>query len=98
MRLNSLRTKLTGDRTRMKREEAFPPSIQSRVRSAIQWDVTSPPTQTQRDAYQYAGTEFAEVLVELRTLIQDDLAAVEARLEEAGAPWTPGRIPGWKIE
>jgi hypothetical protein len=65
---------------------------------AIQWNVTSAPTQTQQDAYQYAGTEFAEVLAALRSLIQDDLALLEGKLEEAGAPWTPGRIPNWEIE
>ena len=63
-----------------------------------QLHVTSPPTQTQRDAYRYAGTEFTELLVELRTLIQDDLTRLEERLEAAGAPWTPGRIPNWKME
>ncbi len=97
-RLNTIRTKLAGDKTRSKREEPTPPSISQRVGVAVEWNVTSPPTQTQHDAYRYAGTEFTEVLAELRSLIQDDLARIEGTLEEAGAPWTPGRIPNWEIE
>ncbi len=60
--------------------------------------MTSPPTQTQRDAYHHAGTEFTELLVELRALIRDDLTGLEKKLEAAGAPWTPGRIPDWEME
>jgi Mg2+ and Co2+ transporter CorA len=96
--LNTLRTKLQGDRTISKRQDASPPAITTWVRSAIQWSVTSPPTQTERDAYRYAGTEFTKVLSELRKLVQEDLTGLEARLEAAGAPWTPGRIPIWKME
>ncbi|MGD2109228.1 MAG: glycosyl hydrolase [Phycisphaerae bacterium] len=96
--LNRIRTKLTGDSTRRKRDESAPPSIYDRVRHATQWNVTSPPTQTQQQAYLYAGSQFAVVLGELETLIRQDLAQVEASLEQAGAPWTPGRIPDWEIE
>jgi len=34
----------------------------------------------------------------LRTLMEKDLKELEARLEAAGAPWTPGRIPDWEME
>ena len=97
-RLNGLLTKLRGDKTRRKRQEPQPPSINQRMSTAIQWYVTSAPTQTQRDAYQYAGTAFTEVLADLRKLMMEDLAQVEAKLEAAGAPWTPGRIPDWHME
>jgi hypothetical protein len=99
-RVNRLKTKLTGDRTRGKREEPRPPSIQGRVRDVVQnqWQTTSAPTQTQRDAYRYAGEEFTAVLANLRELMQTDLPALEARFEEAGAPWTPGRLPAWEME
>jgi hypothetical protein len=99
-RLNGILVKLRGDRTLSKRNEPTPPSISGRVRQVVsnQWNTTSAPTQTQRDAYQYAGTEFAAVLAELRTLIEDDLARLEAKLEASGAPWTPGRIPVWEME
>ena len=98
--LHRLLTRLRGDRTRRQREEPWPPSIKDRVQQVVsnQWNTTSAPTQTQRDAYQHAGTEFAAVLVQLRTLLEQDLPDLETRLEAAGAPWTPGRVPTWEIE
>ena len=97
-RLNGILTKLRGDRTVGKRQDTMPPSINRRVRVAMQWYVTSAPTQTQRDAYEHAATEFAEVLADLRGLMEEDLTRLEEKLEAAGAPWTPGRIPDWEKE
>jgi len=98
-RLNQLLVKLRGDRTRTKRDEPAPPSINERVGQVRgnQWQTTSAPTQTQRDAYRHAGTEFGEVLAELRSLMAQDLIQLEDKLEAAGAPWTPGRIPTWEM-
>jgi len=99
-RLNDLLVELQGDPTREKRQEPAPPSVNSRVQQVVgnQWHVTSPPTQTQQDAYRHAGTEFTGLLLELRTLIKEDLTRLEEKLEAAGAPWTPGRVPDWTIE
>ena len=60
-RLNALTTLLQGDRTRGQRNEPTPPSISGRVQNVVssQWTATSAPTQTEQDAYRYAGTEFA---------------------------------------
>jgi photosystem II stability/assembly factor-like uncharacterized protein len=100
LRLDGLLTKLRGDQTRAKHNEPASPSILERTEDVVgsQWNSTSAPTQTQRDAYRYAGTEFAGVLADLRELIEKDLAKLEARLEAVGAPWTPGRIPTWHLE
>lgn len=98
--LGRLLIKLRGDRTLSSRDYPAPPSIAERVNDAVfslQF-TTQPPTQTQRDAYDYAGTEFKTVLAELRTLVTDALPKLEARLEAAGAPWTPGRVPDWDME
>ena len=100
-RLNDIMLELRGDRTRARREEPTPPSINQRVRHAMsgQWGVTSAPTRTQRDAYRYAGEAFTVLLVDLRRLVEVDLVALEEKLEAIGAPWTPGRrIPDWQIE
>jgi hypothetical protein len=35
--------------------------------------------------------DFARIEVELRQLIDADLPALEAKMETAGVPWTPGR-------
>ena len=60
--------------------------------------MTAPPTQTQRDAYEYAASEFGEVLEQLRSLIDTDLKALQVKLDEAGVNWTPGRLPVWDKE
>ncbi len=98
--LNTIVTKLQGDRTRSERNEPTLPSINERVENVAndQWNSTTPPTETQRDAYRYAGSAFAEVLADLRTLVEQDLGDLESKLEQAGAPWTPGRIPTWSME
>ena len=99
LRLNQLLTKLRSDQTLEKREEPRPPSIKERVDTLVgQWRTTSPPTRTQGDQYRHAATEFTEVLTALRVLVEEDLRQLEARLEAAGAPWTPGRLPAWEME
>ena len=99
-RLNDLLVKLRGNLSAGRRELPSPMSVRSRLERVVgnQWHVTSPPTQTQRDAYRYAGEEFAGLLAELREIVERDLVRVENVLEEAGAPWTPGRIPEWSME
>jgi len=94
-RLATLLTQLRGDPTLSSRDEPQLPSIQDRVNSIVdsQWKVTSPPTQTERDELRYARQIFTTVLADYRSLVEIDLHAVEALLETAGAPWTPGRIP-----
>lgn len=99
-RIDKILIALRGDPTAGQRNVPMPPSIQERVGAVVgsQWHATSPPTKTQQDAYRYAGEEFAKVLTDLRTLVETDLRDVEARLEAAQAPWTPGRLPDWKLE
>jgi hypothetical protein len=38
-----------------------------------------------------AESEFGELSADLLTLLETDLPRLEAELEAAGAPWTPGR-------
>ena len=43
------------------------------------------------------GEQYEAVVSDLRTLVEDDMAALHEKLDEAGAPWTRGRkIPMWK--
>lgn len=99
-RLNDLLVELRGDPTLAKREEPQPPSIGQRLYEIIgdQWNVTSPPTQTQVDGYRYAGEAFAGVLDGLRRLAFVNLKSLEEQLESLGGPWTPGRLPDWQPE
>ena len=96
-KLADLGVKLNGDRTVSSRSEPTTPSISARA-SGINWslqDNTSGPTRTMRDNLALASRLFGPVLADLTTLVTEDIAALEAKLDEAGAPYTPGRIPVW---
>lgn len=97
---NTIQRIMTGDRTLAKRNENQTPPITDRLQYIIDgtWETTSDPTQTQLDAYRIASEQLTPVLAQLRTLIETDLKAIEGQLEKLDAPWTPGRIPDWKME
>jgi hypothetical protein len=62
------------------------------------WSTTGAPTLTHRAQYALAAEAFAPVLAKLPSLIERDLAGLEAKAEAAGAPWTPHRVPRWQPE
>ena len=96
-RLDAFLLALEGDRTKSERNVFQPPAIRSRVEriASDQWSTTQPPTATHRQALEWASQGFERKLGELRDLIAD-LEALEVRAEQAGAPWTPGRVPTWR--
>ena len=97
-RLFEIRRVLSRDRTALDRAEFAPPSVMQRVSRIVgtQFRATSAPTTTQRDSYAVASAQLAEMSEALRALVEGDLTALEADLEAAGVPWTPGRpIPRW---
>ena len=59
---------------------------------------TSGITQNERNAYDILMEEFPPVLNQIKKLYNEDLKSLEAELEKYNAPWTPGRIPDWKIK
>ncbi len=86
---------LLGDRTRRRRSEPASPSLMNRV--SAQLEATGPITETAKRGYEIAADEFGKLLAEMRTTIEVDLKKLQAELEAAGAPWTPGRgVPVWK--
>jgi hypothetical protein len=99
-RLEDLGVELTGDPVVRGRNEPSPASIVERVQQVVfgHWTTTAGVTATHRANYDAAAAAFAEVLPELRRLLESDLPALEARMEAAGAPWTPGRLPRWDRE
>jgi photosystem II stability/assembly factor-like uncharacterized protein len=98
-RVDDIQIALAGDPTKEERNVFTPPSIGERVSRIVgsQWTTTQGPTQTQRDAYRWAGETFTTELDRLASLVAD-LEAFEAELELAGAPWTPGRVPTWTMD
>jgi photosystem II stability/assembly factor-like uncharacterized protein len=99
-RLRQLDLALRGDTELQRRSYPTPPAISDRVGAivATQWTATSAPTQTSLDDYRIASEEFTGALATLKTLVEGDLKKLEAKMESAGAPWTPGRFPEWKPE
>jgi hypothetical protein len=97
-RTNEILGALIGDAAARQRNMNTPPSINDRVGYTVgaQRMSISRPTQTQINQYNAAAQDFEAVLVQLRQLIEVDLAKLEKQLEAAGAPWTPGRIPEWR--
>jgi hypothetical protein len=93
-RFDDIALALEGDRTKAERNVFTPPSIVGRVEriASDQWYTTQAPTTTHRRAFEWAAAAFATELDKLERLV-DDLEALEARAEEAKAPWTPGRMP-----
>jgi len=96
--LKDLLIELRGDRVKAARGWTTGTSISARVENILvnQWLVTSDPTGSEHDGYGFAADAFGRVLGELKKLIEKDLSRFEDRLEKAGAPYTPGRLPVWK--
>ena len=87
---------LNGDPTRARRNEAVPPSLQNRLQSAISngWSGTlEAPTAAQQAQIDIVRAEFGQILERVRQLIEVDLRALETAAEQAGVPWTSGRMP-----
>ena len=98
-RLRDILLALEGDKVMAARQEPTAPGITDRIDAIIgtQWSSVSAPTQTSRDGYAIAAEEFGPVLEKLRQA-DKDLASLGSRMEAAGAPWTPGRVPTWRPE
>ncbi|MCB0840092.1 MAG: glycosyl hydrolase, partial [Bacteroidetes bacterium] len=98
-KLTDINRQLNGDRSVSNREFETPPSITSRIGRATYglYGTTSAPTQTMKDAYDIVSEEFAPILEELKGIVKE-IQDMEKKLEEYGAPYTPGRIPVWQKE
>jgi hypothetical protein len=99
-RVRDLQVLLDGDALVRRYNEPTPASIVERVQGIVagHWTATSGPTGTHTRSFQAATEMFAPVLEQLRTTVDVDMKALADRLEAAGAPWTPGRVPRWVPE
>jgi hypothetical protein len=95
--LRELREQLNGDPTLNRRQEPTPPSLMGRLQVMTQGTRSlEPPTATQRHQYEILSSEFETVLTKLRAIADNRLRTVESAAEQAGVPWTPGRVPEWR--
>ncbi len=91
--LYSIEEALVGNRARATIEDDGPHTIVRRVQVAqigTAWS-TYGPTPTHRRSLEIAEKEFSGVRERLNAILEQRLPLFEKRLEEAGAPWTPGR-------
>ncbi|MBM3907314.1 MAG: glycosyl hydrolase [Gemmatimonadetes bacterium] len=90
--IESVLEALRGDNILAGRNEATPPSIGSRVQVDM-GRTLGPPTNTMIRDLDIAESQFTAQRATLRTLVQETIPKIEAALEKAGAPYTPGRVP-----
>lgn len=98
-RMRALGVALYGDPVVRGHEESWPPALMDRLNQVVggHWNATCAPTLTERRNVEIVAGAMGDVLAKVRA-VRDDLAALEAKAEAAGAPWTPGRLPEWKSE
>ncbi|MEQ8925427.1 MAG: glycosyl hydrolase [Fulvivirga sp.] len=87
-----LRDKLYGDAIRQGKDEPTTPSIGTNVWNVVygHWSTTKLPTETQKKSIE-SGTQALAAFVKEFETYANELAAFEVSLEDAGAPYTPGR-------
>ena len=91
--LHAIDEALGGNRARGSIEDDGVATITRRVQVAqlgTSWS-TYGPTPTHRRSLEIAESDFAGVRERLNALLNQRIPAFEQKLEQAGAPWTPGR-------
>jgi hypothetical protein len=90
---------MNGDRSMSVREFAVVPGIEGRVDNIVGglWYTTQDETTTMKQAYNQVADVFGPWLGRL-SKVNDQLIALENKLEKEGAPYTPGRFPVWHKE
>ncbi|MCO6456977.1 MAG: hypothetical protein J5I93_16885 [Pirellulaceae bacterium] len=93
LQLLDLKDKLQGDSTRARRSQTAVPPIAGRARNAYYGTLgnTYGPTDTQRQEFEIASREYAEIAPQLKSLLEVKLPALGKQLDDAGVPWTAGR-------
>ena len=62
------------------------------------WRSTEPITAKEKDAYNILMAEFPSIYERIKDISRIDITNLENRLERAGAPFTPGRLPDFKMK
>jgi hypothetical protein len=98
-RLNQVGIKLNGDVTLTRREFEAPTSINARIGNMMEGVITTTmaPTNTSINSYKISAQQFTPLLAEVKA-VGEEVKRIEVLLEKSGAPYTPGRIPDWKMQ
>lgn len=87
--LMAIEDTLYGDRIRPRYAEFGEPSILRMIR--VPRSITELPTGTAEQSLTWARERFDGVAEKLNDIMENQIPALENKLDEAGAPWTPGR-------
>ncbi len=95
--LLDIRQEIFGNPAVITYHESMGPNLSERINAQLA--ATAPITQTVQRNYDMAASRFAQLLEQLRQVVDIDLKNLEKQLEVIGAPWTPGRgVPRWQNE
>lgn len=99
-RLDEIDFALKGHKAKASWEEVPPGHypIERRLQAIIYAQIrsSSKPSKTQLDSIDIVKEEITPLLEKLRKIAEEDLKNLEKELEQAGSPWTPGRVPELK--
>ena len=92
-KLRAFRTDFSGDRIKSQLDIDQPPTPARRLGSIRyeQGNSTAAPTGTHKMSFDIAKEEFGPLLKRIQEIVKVDLEQLENRLEDADAPYTPGR-------
>ena len=93
LQLLDIQEQLTGDRTKSSRSQMAPVPIMDRVQTALFGTLrqTYGPTITHRRQLEIGRDQFATAAGELKGLLDGPYQQLLEKLDQADAPWTPGR-------
>ncbi len=93
MQLRDITEKFDGDPTKSRRNEAAYPGFNSRLRTMMfgAMGSTEGPTGTHKKQFDIVLDEYQQVADTLKQLVEQEIPDLNKRLDDAGAPWTPGR-------
>jgi hypothetical protein len=93
--LDTLQRRLSGDPLKTQLDMNPTPSVADRIGRVISENKysSSEPTGTHLKSLQIAEKELSEIVTDLRTVLEQDLAQLRVNLQKAGAPYTPNAIP-----
>ena len=96
LRLRAVLKAFEGDSLKPRYNEPGYPGILSRLRTVVfgHWGTEEGPTKTHRASYAIAQSEFDAVVGELKAIVEKDIPNLGRKLDDAKAPWTPGRAIG----
>ncbi len=93
-KLKQLNEMMFGDRIAGQLELQRPPSLNSRINTAISSGTSSSsdPTGTSKMVAEIAKEELEPVITMLKEIMENLIPSIDQKLDQSNAPWTPGRV------